>query len=98
MFIADTDYSREDFPSGACILDYLRCSITFKTAKQWLDGVEFTIKQIETKKIESISKILRIKNGFHNILKWDREDISQYNYVDLKMNVIFHNKSKKTWS
>ena len=93
-FITDTDYSNEDFPSGACILDYLRCSITFKTPKELLDVVEFVIKQITSNRIESISKILRIKNGFNNILKWNREKMSDYNYVDLKMNVIFNNKNK----
>ena len=94
IYNTDTDYSNEYFPSGACILDYLRCSITFATPKELLDGVEFTIKQIETKKIESISEILRIKNGFNSILTWDRKKISDYNYVDLKMNAIFHNKNK----
>ena len=92
--MTDTDYSKEDFPSGACILDYLRCSITFKTPKELLDAVEFVIKEITNNKISSISKILRIKNGFNSILKWNSEKISDYNYVDLKMNVIFNNKDK----
>ena len=94
-FITDTDYSSEDFPVGACILDYLRCSITFETPKELLDAVEFVIKEVTNNKIKSISKILRIKNGFNSIIsKWDRENISSYNYVDLKMNVIFNNKNK----
>ena len=93
-YITDTDYSKEDFPSGACILDYLRCSITFKTPKELLDAVEFVIKQITNNKIGSMSKILRIKNGFNSILKWNSEKISDYNYVDLKINVIFYNKDK----
>ena len=59
-----------------------------------LDAVEFTIKQISNNKIGSISKILRIKNGFNNILKWNSKKLSDYNYVDLKMNVTFHNKNK----
>ena len=57
-----------------------------------LDAVEFVINEIEKNKIESISQILRIKNGFNNILGWKSE--KDYNYVDLKMNVIFNNKSK----
>ena len=93
-YIPDTDYSNEEFPNGACILDYLRCSITFDTPKQLLDGVEYVIDQIEGKKIQSLSKILRIKNGFGKyILNWDRENLSKYDYVDLKMNVIFNNKN-----
>ena len=91
----DTDYSNEDFPNGACILDYLRCSITFKTPKELLDAVEFVIDEIENKKIESITQILRIKNGFNNILNWDGKNIEEYNYVDLKMNVIFNDKNNK---
>ena len=90
--ISDTDYSISEFPSGACILDYLRCSITFKTPKHLLDGVEYVIDKIESNKIKSLSKILRIKNGFKNILKWNSNSLSDYNYVDLKMNVIFNNK------
>ena len=36
---------------------------------------------------------MRIKNGFKNILEWDSSRLSSYNYVDLKMNVIFNNKN-----
>ena len=94
LCLIDTDYSKEKFPNASCILDYLRCSITFKTPKDLLNGVEFVINEIENKKIESVTRILRIKNGFQNVLKWDRDKLSDYNYVDLKMNVAFNNRHK----
>ena len=55
-----------------------------------LDSVEHAIKQITTGEVEWISEILRIKSGFCDILKWQK--LKDYNYVDLKMNVIFNNK------
>ena len=93
IYNTDTDYSKEEFPFGACILDYLRCSIAFETPKDLLDGVEHVINEIEKEEISSLTKILRIKNGFNNILSWDRKTMKDYNYVDLKMNVIFNNKN-----
>ena len=89
----DTDYGNEEFPSAACILDYLRCSITFKRPEQLVQTVNYIIDKIENNKVGSISKILRIKNGFSNVLKWNPNKLSDYGYVDLKMNVIFNNKS-----
>ena len=94
MFFIDTDYSNELNPSGACILDYLRCSISFKTAKELLETVQLVIDKIENNTVDSISKILRIKNGFENTLNFDGKNLSSYNYVDLKMNVIFNNENK----
>ena len=94
LVVTDTDYSKEVFPSGACILDYLRCSVTFKTPKDLLDAVDYAIDAITSDKIESISKIIRIKNGFENILNWNSDKLSDYNYVDLKMNVVFNSKNK----
>ena len=41
-----------------------------------------------------MSKILRIKNGFNNTLKWNPKKLQDYNYVDLKINVIFNNPNK----
>ena len=40
IILTDTDYGNEIFPIGAGILDYLRCSMTFKTPKKLLDGIK----------------------------------------------------------
>ena len=50
------------------------------------------IEKVENNEVECISKIVRIKNGFENIQSWEK--IDDYGYVDLKMNVIFNNKTK----
>ena len=91
-FPTDTDYSDEQFPNGACIVDYLRCSITFKTPKELLTTLNTFINKIENGEGKAFAKILRIKNGFKNTLKWTPKNMSDYNYVDLKINVIFNNK------
>ena len=59
-----------------------------------LQSLNQFIDEIESNKIESITKILRIKNGFSSILNWNDKNIEDCNYVDLKMNVIFCNKNK----
>ena len=52
------------------------------------------INKIENNETKSISQILRIKNGFKNILKWNPKNLEEYEYVDLKINVIFNNTNK----
>ena len=72
----------------------MRCSVTFETPKELLDTLKYMIDEIENNKSESFSKILRIKNGFRNILKWNPNNLDDYGYVDLKINVIFNNPNK----
>ena len=59
--LKDTDYSTEEFPSGACILDYMRCSIAFKTPKELLDAVEFVIDEIEMIRLNHYQNIANKK-------------------------------------
>ena len=70
--------------------DYLRCSVTFSTAKGLLKRLNEFIDQVENKKRKSISKIVRIKNGFKNVSKW--KTMNDANYLDVKINCIFNNK------
>ena len=71
-------------------LDYLRCSVTFPNAKSLLKRLNEFIDQVESKERESISKIVRIKNGFKNVSKW--KSMNDANYLDIKINCIFNNK------
>ena len=41
-----------------------------------------------------MSKILGIKNWFNNILKCDNKNSNDFNYVNLKLNVIFNKESR----
>ena len=68
----------------------MRCSVTFSNPKQLLKHVTKFVGKIENKEIKCISRILRIKNGFKNILKWKSRDDSEY--VDIKFNVLFNNR------
>ena len=70
--------------------DYLRCSVTFSDAKRLLKRLNEFIDQVEKKERESISKIVRIKNGFKNVSKW--KTMNDANYLDVKINCIFNNK------
>ena len=90
--MTDTNYSDQEFPSAACIVDYLRCSVTFATPQDLLSAVNGFIDKVENHEVDCISGIVRIKNGFKNILVWEK--IDDYGYVDLEMNVIFTNKSR----
>ena len=48
------------------------------------------ISAVEKNEIKCISKILRVKNGFKNILNW--KSLNDCEYVDIKINVLFNNK------
>ena len=86
----NTDYNSEEYPSVACIVDCLRCSITYNNTANLLSGLNTFINNVKNDKIDNITKILRIKNGFNNILKWQSFNDAQY--CDLKLNVIFNNQ------
>ena len=86
---SNTDYNTQEYPSVACIVDFLRCSITYNNTLSLLNGLNTFINNINDGKISSIIKILRIKNGFNNILTW--ESFNDAQYCDLKLNVIFNN-------
>ena len=91
---ATTDYSIEAYPSAACILDILRSSVVYNSIESLLNGLNRFVDDIHNGKIECISKIIRIKNGFTKILDW--KSFSDAEYCDLKLNVVFTNRDKKS--
>ena len=89
---SNTDYSSTFYPTSACILDLLRCSITFNNTQSFINGLKKFENLINNGEIECIQNILRIKNGFSNILNWKSFNDSEY--CDIKLNVLYVNQYK----
>ena len=90
-----TDYANRAFPSTACVLDQIRCSVTFEGDN--LHGLMFTtltelMDRIEKKQAGCIVEIVRIKNGLRDMHDW--KSVSDASYRDIKFNVII--KDSKT--
>ena len=74
------------------LIDFLRCSVTYLDVSSLLHGLNSFINDINNNKISCILKpILRIKNGFNNILKW--KSFNDAEYCDLKLNLLFQNNT-----
>ena len=58
------DYGEKEWPRCACILDTVRCSITFETSQEMIESIEKFEKLINSGKAGCVKKILRIKNMF----------------------------------
>ena len=86
---SSTDYRNEQFPSAGSIVDFVRCSITFATSKDMLYFLKQFIDTVNNNNNEDnndescIFKVVRIKNGFANVLKW--KDINDATYCDIKL-------------
>ena len=89
---SNTDYSLEPYPTSACILDLMRCSVTFDNVQLLLNGLEMFINAVNDGKVECLTKILRIKNGFKNILEW--KDVNDAEYCHVKLSALYRNDSK----
>ena len=90
---SSTDYGNKQFPSVAHILDFLRCSVTFKSSKDMLFVMDEFIEIVGNGNGKCIREICRIKNGFEQILKWN--SFKDCNYCDIKFNVIIYDKDTK---
>ena len=70
--------------------DFLRCSLKYETPEALLKDLNKFVEKVENNKVKCISKILRIKNGFKNILNWKSQNDCEY--VDIKINALFNNQ------
>ena len=94
---ATSDYQDKEFPSVANIVDFMRFSVTFDNIESLLDGLNKFITDVnngDNKYLSNIflskNGILRIKNGFKNIInKW--ESYNDAEYCDIKINLIYKN-------
>ena len=86
------------YPNTACILDFLRCSITYNNTQSLLNGLNKFVNSISNNEISCLLEIKRIKNGFKNIKeKW--KSYKDAEYCDIKLNIVyqspFGNNNKK---
>ena len=93
---AISDYGKEDIPSCANILDYMKVDVTFDNVCNLLNGLNRFLSDISKgNSIECLlsNGVLRIKNGFNDILhKWNDE--SDASYVDIKLNIMYIDKNR----
>ena len=89
---ATTDYRAYAFPCVANILDFMRFSVTFDNLTDLLDGLNKFTNAINNGKISCLipNGILRIKNGFSNVVSWKSPSDAQY--CDIKLNIIYCNQ------
>ena len=92
---ATSDYGRKEYPSCANIVDFLRFSVTFDNVNDLLNGLNQFVSDVDKGDVISClvpNGILRIKNGFNDILtKW--ESMHDASYVDIKLNLVYVNKN-----
>ena len=91
---ASTDYHDERFPSAANILDFIRCSVTYPTMKDLLNGLNAFRLKIINKEISCILSIVRIKNGFSSIEN-DWKSMKDAEYRDIKLNCIYYDDTSQ---
>ena len=82
-------YINQPFPRAACLLDYLRASLTYDSTKALLAGVKNFINAVNNGESKIIRSVARIKNGFAKILDWKSAKDCQY--CDIKINVVVSN-------
>eukprot|EP01083_Nonionella_stella_P065876 172982_1 len=80
---SETDYCTEAWPQSSCLLDIVRCTVTFEDVETMISGIQLFEKSIKNNTL-CVREILRIKNGFINYSHSNPE------YVDLKYNVAVH--------
>eukprot|EP01084_Bolivina_argentea_P266354 451753_1 len=80
----ETKYIGRDYPTSACLLDIVRCSLVFDTIDQLLDGIPKFIQMVQTSQV--IKQIVRTKNMFNKF------DTKNPKYADIKMNVLINGK------
>mmetsp|Transcript_42253 Transcript_42253/g.69642 ORF Transcript_42253/g.69642 Transcript_42253/m.69642 type:complete len:711 (-) Transcript_42253:126-2258(-) len=77
----ENDYASEQYPKSAKLLDLVRCSVTFNTLEQLIQGFDAIKTHVDSS--QQSMKLARVKNGF-----LDPDYVGGYR--DIKINVIFH--------
>ena len=92
---SNTDYVEQEYPSVACIQDFMRCSFTYDSVGSLLSDVNSLVKTInDSNNSGAIWDIVRIKNGFQGIKNW--QSVVDAQYCDIKLNVIYYDRDSKT--
>ena len=95
---SSTDYANGKFPRSAQILDYVRCSIVFDSVSDMYQCINKFVAFINDSNNSNnndtdccVTDIVRLKNGFNNILNW--QNIMDCEYCDVKANVVIYDAS-----
>ena len=86
-FKASTDYANHSFPSSSCLLDVVRCSLTFNHPQSLIFGLQYFIDAMNQDG-SPVTKIARIKNGFKDLLS-----DSKISYTDIKINAVYDSQT-----
>ena len=92
---AESDYKHKSWPHTKHIMDILRCSVTFDTIEDLINGFKkFKQNRLNCARTGNygqgcLRNITRIKNGFAEINdeSW-KLDLSSFDYCDIKFNVV----------
>ena len=68
--------------------------MTFNTPESFINGVNNFIKKIGNGEIECIDSVIRIKNGFRNVLSW--KSMMDCQYCDMKLNIVIIDKNNES--
>eukprot|EP01084_Bolivina_argentea_P121965 216152_1 len=81
----ENDYFDAKWPKSAKLLDIIRCSVTFNTLSQLINGYNGLMNNIKNN--PTILKVSRVKNGFI--------DSNAQGYRDIKVNVLYQSQIDK---
>eukprot|EP01083_Nonionella_stella_P099629 280124_1 len=76
----ETDYYAEEFPNSACLLDIVRCTVSFDDFDAMIRSIQLFEKTIASNET-CLKEIMRVKNGFTEYQHTNPQ------YVDIKFNV-----------
>eukprot|EP01084_Bolivina_argentea_P283043 484653_1 len=82
---AENDYSNENYPTSACVLDLNRCSLIFNDISTLLYCLKLFVNKVKYYQSGNIIGIARVKNGFFEYVK-------EVQYSDIKLNVLIKGK------
>ena len=90
---SQTDYNDRPYPTCAELMDVVRCSVTFNTCKELIDGLNKFVDRVKQGKAGCIKQIVRCKNGFKKYENLNVINAEKCGYVDVKLNVIIESKT-----
>jgi len=85
MMKCEVDYSDQPFPTSACLLDIVRCTLVFDDLAGMVQGIKHFESEIFWSNNYCLKRILRVKNGFTEA--FGTSDAIRYEYTDIKFNV-----------
>ena len=84
---AESDYSSRQYPGGSCLVDLIRCSLSFTTCEDLLKGLKLVIDRVNDGDT-CFKRVVRVKNMFK------RNNNDKYSYRDIKLNLLMEYKGR----